>query len=164
MDSYIKVLYENGVAREIVHIAPDAGVEAPWVKMTLAEFRAQTGGGAAKKRAELAKLIRERAGELEQAGITVNGGKVDTTRESQAMLSGAVNYVTLNPEAVIDWQGPDGTFTQLGKDQILGLALLVGQHVQAHFTRRKELMEQLAQTPDSELNDFRDTIEQFWEE
>ena len=164
MDSFIKVLYENGAAKEIVHIKPDEGVESPWVRMTLAEFRAQSGGASAKKRADLAKLIRDRAGELEQAGITVNGAKVDTTRDSQSMLSGAVSYVTLNPDAVIDWQGPDGTFTQLNKEQILGLALLVGQHVQRHFTRRKELMEQLAVTPDSDLNNFRDTIEQFWEE
>jgi hypothetical protein len=44
------------------------------------------------------------------------------------------------------------------------VALLVGQHVQRHFTRRKELMQILQELPDDQLNDFRDTIEQFWEE
>ena len=171
---YLKILYWRDVAdnpdnvpgdvvAQIVHVRPDEVVSEPWVRMTVAQYK-QLGAANSRKRLELAKLIRERAGELEQAGIEVNGVKIDTTRDSQAMLSGAVSYMRLLPDAEIDWQSPDGTFTKLGKAQVEGVALLVGQHVQRHFTRRKELMQMLAALPDDQLNDFRDTIEQFWEE
>jgi hypothetical protein len=93
-----------------------------------------------------------------------NGTMIATGRDDQAMLSGAVNYLTLNPEATIDWQGADGTFATLNKAAVEAIASAVGAHVQAHFTRRKELFEELAEVEDLNLDAFRDTITDFWED
>lgn len=152
----------NSIA-EVRHVADGENVQSPWLRMARDEYMSWTVDATA-KRAALAAYIKQRAYELETAGVVLNGSTLATGRDDQAMLSGAVNYLTLNPEAVIDWQAADGTFVQLGKAQVEAIASAVGAHVQAHFTRRKELAELLAATHDRDLDAFRATITQFWEE
>ena len=160
MPSNPDALPGNTIA-EVWHLLPNEMVSEPWVKMTKEEFAGWAENIAA-KRAELEAYIRQRAYELEIEGVEFNGSIIATGRDDQAMLSGAVNYLTLNPEAIINWQGVDGTFVSLNKAAVEAIASAVGAHVQAHFTRRKELSEELAEVPDTSLEAFRDTITDFW--
>lgn len=153
----------GGRVAEVVPIQDGEPVVPPWRKLTREEFQSLNGRKSAERK-ELGAYIRARAYELETGGMTVGGVRIPTGRDDQAMLSGAVNYLALNPTVRIDWQGEDGTFTTLGKAQVEAIASAVGTHVQAHFTRRKQLLQALAQTADSELGNFRATITQFWEE
>lgn len=147
---------------EVRHIADGESVQSPWLRMTRDEFMSWTVNTAA-KRSALGDYIKQRAYELETAGMTVGGTHIATGRDDQAMLSGAVNYLSLEPEATIDWQNADGTFATLTKAQVDAIASAVGQHVQAHFTRRKELFAALAAVADKDLDAFRATITTFWE-
>ncbi len=74
--------------------------------------------------------------EREIAGITVDGVTICTDRESQAMINGAVAYVGLNPEALIDWKG-DSEWVQIDRATVLAIGQAVGAHVQACFSREK---------------------------
>lgn len=150
----------NAVA-EVVHVSASERVDPPWMKIAEENLPRWMQGRVA-LREELQAYIRQRAYELEVDGMELNGTKLSTGRDDQAMLSGAVNFLTLNPQATIDWQASDGSFVSLNKAQVEGIASAVGTHVQAHFTRRKELSEELADVPNANLEAFRDTITDFW--
>jgi len=153
---------DNAIA-EIVHIGESELVGSPWMRISEEQFLGWTQGREV-LRVELQAYIRQRAYELEIEGMELNGVQLSTGRDDQAMLSGAVNFLTLNPNATIDWQASDGSFVTLNKAQVEGIASAVGTHVQAHFTRRKELNEELDATHDRDLDQFRNTITDFWED
>jgi len=72
----------------------------------------------------------------ETGGITVAGARISTDRESQAMLSGALAYSAMTPGVLIDWKGEDG-WTTIDQQTLAQIALAVGAHVQACFSREK---------------------------
>jgi hypothetical protein len=74
--------------------------------------------------------------EKETGGITVNGVGIDTDRESQAMLNGAMTFFAWNPTALIDWKGING-WVQVDKDTLEAVAKVVAAHVQACFSNEK---------------------------
>ena len=72
----------------------------------------------------------------ETAGITVNGARIKTDRESQAMITGAKSYSDLNETVAIDWKG-DGGWVTINRPVILAIAQAVAAHVQACFSQEK---------------------------
>lgn len=73
----------------------------------------------------------------EQEGLALpNGAVIKTDRESQAIVNGALNFVQLNPAAVIDWKGENG-WIQLTKNEIEQIAYLVGTLVEKAFSKEK---------------------------
>ena len=100
MPSNTDELPANSIA-EVRHVADGENVQSPWLRMARDEYMSWTVDATA-KRAALAAYIKQRAYELETAGVVLNGSALATGRDDQAMLSGAVNYLTLNPNAVID--------------------------------------------------------------
>lgn len=69
---------------------------------------------------------------VETGGITVNGASIDTTRESQSLITGAYAYSQANPEAAITFKAKSGWVT-LSAEQVAGIATAVAAHVQAAF-------------------------------
>jgi hypothetical protein len=69
---------------------------------------------------------------VETGGITVNGAKIATDRESQAMIGNAFAYVQTASAPSVSYKSLAG-FVTLTADQIKGVALAVGAHVQACF-------------------------------
>lgn len=80
----------------------------------------------------------------ETGGIEVSGQNIKTDRESQAMLNGALAFVTQSPAALIDWKVAPGEFVQLNAAQITAIATAVAQHVQACFSAEKDHAELIA--------------------
>ena len=78
----------------------------------------------------------------ETSGITVNGTEILTDRESQAMISGAYCACLIDPARIINFKGANG-WIQLSASEITAIASAVADHVQACFTREKELAELL---------------------
>lgn len=79
----------------------------------------------------------------ETAGITISNAIIRTDLESQAMINGAVAYVTLNPTALIDWKA-DGSWVQIDKDTVIAIGNAVGAHVQACYSRERTHAEAIA--------------------
>lgn len=75
---------------------------------------------------------------VETSGIVVDGAEIRTDRESQSKISGALQLVERNPTAVIDWKGANG-WVQIQKPEVEMIADLVAAHVQACFTRERQL-------------------------
>jgi hypothetical protein len=72
----------------------------------------------------------------ETAGITVNGSQIKTDRESQATITGAFTLAAINPDMEFNWKAVNG-FLNINKVQLQAIAVAVGQHVQACFSREK---------------------------
>lgn len=70
--------------------------------------------------------------EVETGGITVNGATVDTSRDSQSMITGAYAYSQAHPEETIHFKAASGWVT-LDAATLAVIATAVGAHVQACF-------------------------------
>jgi len=88
--------------------------------------------------------------EKEIAGIEINGIKIKTDRESQSLINGAYVSTLINPNFTIDWKGENG-WININAQQITGIATAVATHVQACFTREKELQEQINNNHELEI-------------
>ena len=75
----------------------------------------------------------------ETGGITVDGVKLATDRESQALITGAWATAQINPQVTIQWKGSDGTFTALNAATIIAVASAVTAHVQACFAAEQQV-------------------------
>jgi hypothetical protein len=83
-------------------------------------------------KADLAAYAAQKRFEIETGGITVNGQSIDTSRESQAMITGAYTYSQANPTEMIRFKAVTGWVT-LDAATLATIATAVGAHVQAGF-------------------------------
>jgi len=79
---------------------------------------------------------------VETGGITVDGSKVATDRQSQALITGAYNYVQANPDVTVKFKTSAG-FVELTAAQMTAIANTVGAHVQASFAAEGEVDKQI---------------------
>lgn len=71
---------------------------------------------------------------IETSGITIDGFSVATDRQSQAMIAQTVVSLQINPNLVLNWRNPDGSFIVLTSDSIKSIAYFVSLHVSNTFT------------------------------
>lgn len=83
---------------------------------------------------------------VETGGIEVEGARIRTDRESQALLTGAYLRAQADPSAHVSFKAVDG-FVTLGAEQIQAIALAVGAHVQACFVAEATVDAALAAHP-----------------
>jgi hypothetical protein len=88
---------------------------------------------------DYAELIANKRYEQETAGITLQGMAIDTGRDSQGLITGAVVQAMLDPSYILNWKTAVG-FVQLTAVQITGIATAVRAHVQACFDREATLL------------------------
>jgi hypothetical protein len=77
--------------------------------------------------------------EVETGGITLNGEAIATDAATQAKLSGALQLVQDDDTRILDWKGVNGWII-LDAADVTAIAVSVGGHVQACFTREKEML------------------------
>lgn len=75
----------------------------------------------------------------ETKGIVVDGLFINTDRDSQNMINGAVVGCILDSSKVCDWKTPTG-FIALDANAVKSVGMAVFNHVQACFNREKELL------------------------
>ena len=78
----------------------------------------------------------------EKHGIAVEGVRVETTRDSQALIASTGLSAILDPEYRCNFKTLDG-FVHINATQILAIAKAVRAHVQACFDRELELLNAL---------------------
>lgn len=71
--------------------------------------------------------------EVETAGIVIDGQTIDTSRESQSMITGAYTYSQAHPTETIKFKSVSGWVT-LDSATLAAIATAVGAHVQACFS------------------------------
>ena len=110
----------------------------------------------AERKAAMKAAITARRWVVETAGITVSGANISTDTQTQAKLSGALQLVQADNTVLIDWKGSDGSWVQLNASAVTAIAVAVGSHVQACFTREKELHTAVDNAVDSNALDLID--------
>jgi hypothetical protein len=90
------------------------------------------------KKAEIAQARYEE----ETGGLEVNGVTIDTSRDSQALLTGAVIQALQDETYTLNWKGVNGWVT-LDAETVIAIGTAVRQHVQSCFDREKELSAQV---------------------
>jgi len=85
---------------------------------------------------------------IEVNGITINGTRIDTSRDSQAMINGAYAYSQATG-GNIEFKTPSG-FVTLTAEEIKEIALAVGLHVQDCFSVEKTHTNNINQLSDAE--------------
>ena len=81
--------------------------------------------------------------EKETGGLEVNGAIIDTTRDSQNMITGAYNYAQANPSKLVSFKATSG-WVQLSAAEVIAIGLAVGDHVQALFDLENVVSDQIA--------------------
>jgi len=107
------------------------------------------------RRLKLEEIATERY-KYETSGVYFSGSMIDTTRESQAILSSA--YISLKNGLItfVDWKDKSGNFVTLGLTEIEAISSAVSSHVQSAFTKEKTLTELvLAAQTKEEINDIK---------
>ena len=95
---------------------------------------------------DLAAYAAARRYEVETGGITVGGSEVATDRVSQAMIGNAFSYVQASGAETVSYKTAAG-FVTLTAEQIKGVALAVGAHVQACFDAERSIEVGLTASP-----------------
>jgi hypothetical protein len=78
--------------------------------------------------------------EMETSGITIDGLKVSTDRDSQSLVTGAAMSAMLDNTYVCKWKTAEG-FVELDADKLLNMAKCLRKYVQACFDREAVLIE-----------------------
>ena len=73
----------------------------------------------------------------EISGIEVNGVKINTERDSQALITGAALAAMRDNSYTLKWKSENG-FIELNSEQVIAMANLVREHVQNCFNREAE--------------------------
>jgi hypothetical protein len=94
------------------------------------------------KRAKLAEIAAARWA-TEVGGIMVDGTRVDTSRESRALLTSAEMAAANDSTYTCQWKAASG-FVTLDAAAVLAMAQAVRAHVQACFDQEAELAAQVA--------------------
>jgi hypothetical protein len=76
----------------------------------------------------------------EVKGITVNGAKILTDRETQATISSALITLREGILGVIEWKSASGDFVNISINEITVIAGAVARHVQACFSAEARLV------------------------
>lgn len=84
--------------------------------------------------------ISSRRYQSEIGGITVNGIRIDTGRDSQALITGAALSSLLDKSYICKWKTPDG-FVEFNSSELISISKSVREHVQKCFDRESELIE-----------------------
>lgn len=106
----------------------------------------------------LLEYARDLKRSIETSGITIDGFNVATDRPSQSMIAQTVVSLTINPNLLLDWKNPDGSFTTLSADFIRSIAYFVSLHVSKTFTVLKEATGKIK---DGSLTSFDDVKNYF---
>lgn len=97
------------------------------------------------------QAVRDRRWVAENAGVTANGTSIRTDERTQAKVSGALELFRQNEELTsLDWEAQPGVFVTLDQPTLAAIGVAIGMHVQACFTRSRELCEAIAAAANAE--------------
>jgi hypothetical protein len=91
-------------------------------------------------KAQKLEALRVRRNVARDGGIVVSGTAIPTDEQTRTVLTGVrLKTVTDTPFSVPDWKVSNGVFASLNETQIIAISDAVAAHVQACFTRERQL-------------------------
>lgn len=97
----------------------------------------------------LLAAIRQKRWEVEAGGLDFNGVRIATDEKGQAKVAGCVQLFDKDPTLeIVDWEPQPNIWVTIDKATATALGVAVGRHVQACFTRCKDLCAAIQAAPD----------------
>lgn len=87
----------------------------------------------------LATYLAARRFDVETRGISIEGMTIATDRQSQAMINGAVGFLSLSPASAVKFKTLEG-FIDLDLQALQAVAIAVAMHVQKCFAKEAETL------------------------
>lgn len=138
-------IVENGVVINVALAAESFAREQGWILSDTAQigwlYNGKTfsaPGTEQQSKTDLLASIAAKRFTIETGGITVQGLAIDTSRDSQNLITGAALAADRDPAYSVKWKTAGG-FVELSSTQLLALADAVRKHVQACFNREADL-------------------------
>jgi hypothetical protein len=93
------------------------------------------------RRSALRARLAERRWRAETRGVAITGfdARIDTSRESQAMMSGALLAGQYSVVDTFDWKIGPGVWVEITNAQLVVIASAVAAHVQACFSNERAI-------------------------
>lgn len=89
--------------------------------------------------------IRERRAQAEAAGVTVGQAVIATDERTQNRVANALELFARDQAmAAVDWEVAPGAFVTLDEAATAAIGVAIGRHIQACFSRSRELIEAVA--------------------
>lgn len=102
-------------------------------------------------KAERLAQLRELRWLAETAGVIVGEQRVRTDATGQAKVAGVLQLFAADPTlAQVDWEVQPGQWVSMDRETMTAIGVAVGRHVQACFTRARELQAQIEAATDTE--------------
>lgn len=111
---------------------------------TVAQLQAQLAELTKPTETTVQQRIAARRYQAQIAGTTLDGMPVDTSTDSQALITGAALAAVLDSSYVCRWKMADGTRVELDAKMIIAVASAVRDHIQACYDREDALLTAVA--------------------
>lgn len=138
-------IVENGVVINVALASEPFAKEQGWILSDTAQIgwlhngkTFSAPGTEQQSKTDLLAAIAAKRFTVETGGITVQGLAIDTSRDSQNLITGAALAADRDPAYSVKWKTAGG-FVELSAAQLLALADAVRKHVQACFNREADL-------------------------
>lgn len=111
---------------------------------TIAQLQAQLAELTKPVESSVQERIASRRYQAQVSGTTLEGMQIDTSTDSQALITGAALAAVLDSNYVCRWKMADGTRVELDAKMIIAVASAVRDHIQACYDREDELLTAVA--------------------
>lgn len=122
---------------------PDGAVEVPVAPSDARQMWNNEAWGDIVQDIDLTAYAAAKRFEIETGGITVAGQSIDTSRESQSMITGAYTFSQAHPTEIVKFKAVSG-WVSLDAPTLAAIATAVGEHVQKCFKIEEALDEAIA--------------------
>lgn len=111
---------------------------------TIGQLQAQIAELTKPAESAVQERIASRRYQAQVSGTTLEGMQIDTSTDSQALITGAALAAVLDSSYVCRWKMADGTRVELDAKMIVAVASAVRDHIQACYDREDELLTAVA--------------------
>lgn len=113
-------------------------------RATIARLQAQLAELTKPAETTAQQRIAARRYQVQIAGTTLDGMPVNTSTDSQALITGAALAAVLDSSYVCRWKMADGSRVELDAKMIIAVASAVRDHIQACYDREDEMLTAVA--------------------
>lgn len=113
-------------------------------RATIAQLQAQLAELTKPTETTAQQRIAARRYQAQISGTTLQGMQIDTSTDSQALITGAALAAVLDSVYVCRWKMADGSRVELDAKMIIAVASAVRDHIQACYDREDELLTAVA--------------------
>lgn len=146
-------VFQGEVSNYVTHNAVSQEVEHPFFQSLITDERVENYAKVVKE--SVKDEVRHIRWLKETAGTSVNGISIRTDQNSQQRIGNLVTNMLADEEAdSFDFEAEHGVWIEVDRETAISIGKAVSKHVQACFTRCKELHEEIDNTPLDKLDEI----------